>query len=77
MNIKPNQVGASFDVVVILDPLSKGTNALHLSFIRFVLQATVATLPLATANSKKRETMWWKCSLLVNSDFEAVTFDKL
>ena len=57
MNIKPNQDRASFDVVVILDPLSKGTNVRHLSFIRFVLQAKVATLPLATANSKKWETM--------------------
>lgn len=27
MGIKPNQEGASFDVVVVVDPLSKGNNA--------------------------------------------------
>lgn len=46
MNIKPNQDRASFDVVVILDPLSKGTNALHLSFIRFVCRQRWQPSPL-------------------------------
>ena len=29
MKIKPNQEAASFDVVVVVDPLSKGTSLLY------------------------------------------------